>query len=349
MVLDVSIEVEDKQDGLIGYWSFDESKGPYVFNTIRNDHHAIIKEGVILRTNSGKIGGALETKWKHGATVENGAELINGLNAFTIALWIKSNGVGSDRGFISSKMPKKNDDSFSLRYDVKGDKGSGFNVIKAAIKTTDGFQIYESASYTQTGEWQHIALTWQSGQKLKLYINGALDQSTFNSPAKQGKLSGADRLVIGKGSHDNHTSWRGMVDDVHLYNRVLNVKEITNLPRVTQTDKHFHGVSIAAVADLSDDIIMSNADVKYILTVTNTGNFLDRINLSVSEDINAILSQTSVSLAPGDSSEVTLTIPSAVFDAVGNYVAKVTATSESDDAKIAHITTSTTIKSEYFQ
>ena len=349
MDLDVSVEVADKQDGLIGYWTVDEAKGPYVFNMSRNDHHAIIKEGVILQPNSGKIGGALETKWKHGATIENGAELINGLHAFTVALWVKSNGIGSDRGLISTKRPRKKDDSFTLRYDAQGSKGDGINVIKATIRTTDGIQTYESVNNVQTTEWQHIAMTWKSGQKLKLYINGVLDQPTFNSPAKQGKATGADRFVLGKGSHDNHTSWRGMIDDVRLYNLVLNAKDIANLPRVTQTDKHFHGVSIAGVADLSDDIIIPNADVKYILTVTNTGNIHDRVNLEVSEEIDAILSQTSVSLASGESSEVTLTIPSSVFAKVGDYVAKITVTSESDNAKIAHITTTTTIKPEYFQ
>lgn len=349
IILDVSVEATDIQNGLIGYWPLDEAIGPYAFNTISKAHHAKLKEGVILQHNIGKIGGALETKWKHGATVENGAELINRLQAFTAALWVKSDGVGSDRGFISSRMPKKKDDTFSIRYDAQGNKGSGFNVIKATIRTTNGIQTYESTSNVQTGEWQHIALTWQSGQKLKLYINGVLDQPTFNSPAKHGKVIGADRLVIGKGNHDNHTSWRGMVDDVHLYNRVLDAKEIANLPHVNQTDKHFHGVSIAAVADLSDGIIMSDADVKYIITVTNTGNIHDTINLAISGDIDATLSHASVSLASGESSEVSLTIPNTVFDNVGEYVAKVTATSENDIAKTAKIITNTTIKPGYFR
>ena len=121
---------------------------------------------------------------------------------------MKSDGVNTDRGFISSEKPNKKDETFSLRYNSKGSKadGTNVNVIKAAIKTTDGVQTYESASNVQTTEWQHITLTWQSGQKLKLYINSMLDQPTFNSPAKRGKTIGADRLVIGKGSHDQHIS-----------------------------------------------------------------------------------------------------------------------------------------------
>ena len=349
MVLDVSVETTDVQDGLIGYWTLDEAKGPYVFNTVGNVHHAKIKEGGTLQPNSGKIGGALDTKWLHGATVESGTDLINGLNACTVALWVKSNEVNTDRGFISSKRPNKNEQTFSLRYDAAGSKGGGTNVIKAIIKTTDGIQSYESAIGVQTTEWQHIALTWQSGQKLALYINGELDQPTFNSPAKRGKTTGADRLVIGKGSRDNHIAWRGMVDDVRLYNRALSAKEIADLPYVTHTNENVYGVSISGAADLTDDTIAPDADVKFILTVTNTGNTKDTIKLTISGNVPATLSQTSVSIAPSASSEVILTIPRNAFTAAGDYVAKVVATSESDGAKTAQIKTATTIKPGYFE
>ena len=58
MALDISIAT-GAQDGLIGYWTLDEAKGPYVFNTIGNDHHAVMKDGVILQPNIGKIGGGV--------------------------------------------------------------------------------------------------------------------------------------------------------------------------------------------------------------------------------------------------------------------------------------------------
>ncbi|MYF97543.1 hypothetical protein F4212_00185 [Candidatus Poribacteria bacterium] len=339
MVLDISINAITPQDGLIGYWTLDKAKGPYAFNSIGNKHHAKLKEGVILHPNRGKIGGALGTTWKHAATIENGADLINDLTAFTIALWVKSNQINTDRGFISSRRPNKKEQSFSLRYDATGSKGGGTDVIKATIKTTSGIQTYESASNMQTTEWQHITLTWGSGQQLKLYINGVLDQPTFNSPAKQGKLTGSDRLVIGKGSLGNHIAWRGLVDDVRLYNRVLSEKEIGKLPHITNTEIGFYDVSIAGVADITDESINPNEDIRYILTVTNTGTINDTIKLVSSGNNGAKLSQTSVSLAPRASSEVILTLPRKV----GNHIVNVDATSEGDVTKTAKITTTSKI------
>ena len=113
---------------------------------------------------------------------------------------------------------------------------------------------------------------------------------------------------------------------------------------ITKTDVPIHGVAIAGTADLTDDTIVPKADVKYALTVTNTGNINDTIKLATNGNADAALSQTSISLAPGKSSIVTLTIPGTVRATVGKYVAKVTVTSESDGTKTAQIETTTTVK-----
>ncbi len=340
MVLDISVDRQTPA-GLIGYWTLDEVKGPYVFNSVENKHHVKLKEGVIPLPNSGKIGGALTTKWKHGATVENAAELINGLDAFTVAIWVKSDTIGTDRGFISTKSPsRRQEQQFSIRYDAKGTKGGGINVIKATINTTGGLQTYESASNIQTTEWQHITLTWQSGSPLKLYVNGKLDKPTNNSIGKQGTLKGADRFVIGKGSLDNHIAWRGLIDDVRLYNRVLNEQEINELPHVTKSNQRMYGVSLAAVADINDDVIEKQGDVNYIISVTNTGNTRDMIRLNTTGNNEAKVSQNTVELQPAASSEVRLIVPRNT----GKNAVKVVATSENDMSKTAQVTTTTIIR-----
>lgn len=341
VVLDISLNRQDNPTGLIGYWTLDENKGPYIFNSVGNKYHAKLKEGVNLKPNGGKIGGALTAKWKHGAIVENGDELINGLAAFTIAFWVKSDTVDSDRGFISTNRPsRKQERQFSLRYDAQGSKGRGTNVIRATINTTGGIQTYESASNVQTTEWQHIALTWKSGNTLTLYINGELDIPTHNSEEKRGSLKDANRLVIAKGNLDNHIAWRGLIDDVRLYNRVLSAKEISKLPHVSKSNQRLYGVSLAAIADLTDEIIQPNADINYILTVTNTGNTHDAIRLHTSRTNGAALSKSSVKLIPGASTEVRLIIPRNS----GKHEIKVVATSETDNSKTAEVITTTNIK-----
>ncbi|RKU14491.1 hypothetical protein C6501_08220 [Candidatus Poribacteria bacterium] len=102
----------------------------------------------------------------------------------------------------------------------------------------------------------------------------------------------------------------------------------------TATIKPFHGVVLSGVNDLTSATTDMNTDIKYALTVTNTGNVNDTIKLTT--ELPAILSQESISLVPGASSKVTLTIPGTARTAT-DYPIHVIATSEGDNTKNAQI------------
>ncbi len=255
IVLDISPQRLDIDNGLIGYWTFDEANGQYAFDASGNGNYARLGIGTSIEFNSGKIGSALRfDNKKEDAIVAEGGDLINGLTAFTLSLWVKASKVNSERGFIFYRSPNDKDQVFAMRYDAKGFKGGGKNVIKAAITTTSGTQIYESASGLQTTEWQHLALTWEIGSKLKLHINGVLDQPTFNSNATEGKIKNAKKLIIGRGAKDENGAWDGLIDDLRLYNRVLSPSEILNLVSSIETvaPVPIHGVGLVGRGDLTN-------------------------------------------------------------------------------------------------
>ncbi len=335
------------KDGLIGHWTFDEVQDTFAFNSSGNGNNAILSDGAVLQLNSGKIGGALRLNGRHSAFIPNGKNLINGLKTFTIVFWVKSDTVDTDKGFIFPKNPNDKDEIFSIRYDAKGNEGGGTNVVKAGITTTGGVQTYESASDVQTTEWQHIALTWQSGQELTLYINGVLDNPTFNSPATEGEIIGAETLIIGRGCKDKSGSFNGLIDDVHLYNRVLSKKEIAELSQINVNADPVYDVALAGVADISPEHIDESKDVKFLFTVTNTGNTEDTVKLKMFGNAGGTLSQLSESLAPHTSSLVTLTIDGASLTTAGERVAIVTAISEGDNTKTAQINARVSIPPVY--
>ena len=107
-----------------------------------------------------------------------------------------------------------------------------------------------------------------------------------------------------------------------------------------------YGVTLAGVGELTTETTDASEGVSYMLTVTNTGNTDDVIDLTSSDDA-AILSQASVSLAGGASTEVTITISGDALATAGNYEVNVTATSQVDKTKTAVISTKTTILPVY--
>ena len=75
-------------------------------------------------------------------------------------------------------------------------------------------------------QWQHLVVTYD-GQRLCCYIDGKLDKSTDI----QCHLKCTDEdLVIGNGYDGNHYfPWKGLIDDVRIYNRALDAGEVEAL------------------------------------------------------------------------------------------------------------------------
>lgn len=232
-ILFCSIAAASLQNGLIVYYTFDEADGKAASDNSKNKNDATLVGNASWAPNEGKFGGALKLDGA-GASAEDtdGGEYINGLDAFTVSVWVKSNSVGHDRGIFHGIDPGGGDIVFTLRYDASSwEVAGGTNLVKGAITTTGGVQAYEGSSNVQTTEWQHLAFAWRSGEQLALYIDGKLDKDPiFNGNATDGEISGASKFVIGKGAKDGGAnSWPGLIDDVRFYNRVLAEKEIAQL------------------------------------------------------------------------------------------------------------------------
>ncbi len=219
-------------EGLIVYYPFDEATGDTASDASKNGNDAKLTGNAKWEPNDGKIDGALRLDGSDSSTVDDdGGDYINGLEAFTIAVWVKSDTAGHDRGIIHSVDPDGGDNVFTLRYDAASwSTPGGTNLIKGAVTTTGGGQVYEGKSNVQTTEWQHLAFLWSSGEKLKLYIDGELDDNpTHNDDGKTGSITGAAKFIVGKGAKDASASWPGLIDDVRIYDRVLSESEIAEL------------------------------------------------------------------------------------------------------------------------
>jgi len=188
----------------------------------------------------GAVGGALEFDGLDDCVVSHTvASHLNGSSALTVALWVKSDVTNTDRGFIHFEDPHGTDDR-GMRYAAKSVNGQGVNLIKIGVTCTTaggrqiGQQQLASSSNVQTTAWQHLVMTWSSGQPVKLYINGVLNTPASNDPGLSGVLRGYTKLLIGRGGKygdpsTNDTGWDGRIDDVAIFSRALGAAEVVRL------------------------------------------------------------------------------------------------------------------------
>ncbi len=229
---------------LLCWWKFDEILRNTVTDYSGYDHFGTV-QGATLKPD-GRVGGALYFGGDGDDVVdETAAEYLNGLSAITVCMWIKADQIGTDRGFINCEDPDGSDQMVTMRHDAAGASYGGTNVFKLGVTATLpdldpnekelwGGQL-ESSNKRQTTQWQHVAMTWKNGDVIKFYIDGAEDTPTGRTDPNvaSGPITGCTKLIIGKGGKDQGTTagWKGMVDDVRIYNIVLDAQDIKQIMR----------------------------------------------------------------------------------------------------------------------
>ena len=167
---------------------------------------------------------------------------VKDLKAITVATWVKSRVIPTNRGFLRGLPPAGGFDRyFGMRYDAYGMHGGGVNIIKVGLMLSDDSTVwseYESASNVQTTDWQHVAMTWSSGNNIKLYVNGVLDVPTSIGSVCVGSIKKITHLDVGRGVKDYSNSsggWNGLIDDFRIYSVALKQAELQALIRKAST------------------------------------------------------------------------------------------------------------------
>lgn len=95
---------------------------------------------------------------------------------------------------------------------------------------TRGFRIDRTVA---DGEWLHVAMTVSSGNGTA-YINGAkYDMPSFGASAIRVTTQGEFRMGSHQVSDNVRTGFRGAIDDVFIYGRVLSDAEIADLKNIS--------------------------------------------------------------------------------------------------------------------
>ena len=150
--------------------------------------------------------------------------LLNALpEAITIAGWVRpdATGMSSSQCWFSKQNIGGNKDQLWLRFNMDG---STPGVIGATLRS-NGVSRNVNSSITWTDDtWYHYAFTWDSSG-CSLYVNGALEISDTTPLMRNGT---AIDLSIGTGGLTSQP-FKGVIDDVHLYEDALTAQEIADL------------------------------------------------------------------------------------------------------------------------
>jgi hypothetical protein len=201
---------------LAGHWKLDETSG-----TTASDSSSNGNDGTLTNMDPatdwvpGQIHGALEFDGGTEYVLVPHDASLSMTNQFTVAAWIcKGTTVGYDLALN------------------KGTSGSNQNYWFGTLddKITfgfykGGFQEFNFDANLQAGTWYHIAATYNiANEMVRVYLNGTeVDNWSTN---KTLEINSED-LYFGRSQYGEY--WDGKLDDVRIYNRVLDQGEIQAL------------------------------------------------------------------------------------------------------------------------
>ena len=214
-------KIHQAGSNMVGWWKLDDGSG----TVAKDSSHA-------FKGNNGKLVG--KPKWVKGR--KGGALQLNGGNQYvslgdilqgsykeiTIACWVK-HGQSQWQNIMERSI---------------WDKSDGIGLMMDYNETSVSFGHYglgdvKSIANVQDDRWHHVAGTMrQSGSDCvySIYVDGKLDNTATNAtgltPTENGWAIGA--------RYDGTWSYRGLIEDVRIYDRALPASEIQAIYREGQ-------------------------------------------------------------------------------------------------------------------
>lgn len=162
-------------------------------------------------------------------------------DSVSISAWIYFEGSATSYNPRIVSYGANNPDNY-FGYDFFTDDNSGANTnIRRLSLYFAGNTQFLSSRNLESQKWYYVAMT-ATRQKFAFYINDSLDLS-YNFQGMSVRYDGARAMEIGRKSNGNHGVkaniphdgiWKGYLDDIRIYNRILSLNEIRQLYNITE-------------------------------------------------------------------------------------------------------------------
>jgi hypothetical protein len=275
--------------GLVAAYAFDEGTGTTVMDASGNGNRGTVSGATWVA--GGKNGGALRFDGSTARVTINDSASLHLTTAMTLEAWVNPSSTDGWRDVIY----KGNDNYFLEASSSRGSPGGG-----GTFSGTD--TIVYAPSLLAANTWTHLALTYD-GSTLRLYLNG----NQVSSGSRTGTIAtSTNPLQIG-GDSIFGQYFRGLIDDVRVYNRALSAAEVQqdmNTPVATAPTTiaglvaaySFNEGSGATAADVSGN---GNTGTIVGATWTSEGQYDAALSFDGAGDMVVVNSSSSLNLSAG--------------------------------------------------
>lgn len=200
-------------EGLVGYWKFDEGVGSTTKDESQHGHHGTISGAKWVE---GKVGKALEFDGSSARVDIGNPPALQLTGAMTLCAWILVDDY-QENGRIVCKQ------------NGPGERGWAINIerqkfARIQVPIDNNTTVGPQTPTLSVGQWYHIAGVYAPGKEIHMYLDGklvgTLDQGV---PAQQYNCP----LPVRIGARPkNGCYFDGKIDEVRVYARALSAEEV---------------------------------------------------------------------------------------------------------------------------
>jgi len=218
-------------NGLAGYWSFNEATGTIAHDSSGNRYNGTISNPAGWAT--GKIGSALQFNGSNTyVTTSYTVPAQSSATSLTWSVWVKLNSSGNSTPVVIL----------------------GFRNVSQWMKLTPSSFEYSNGglmSYSiPKNQWVQITIV-KNGTNFTYYANGAVVTTTTSS-----LTTSASTLYMGEDpGFSSDGDFSGYLDEVHIWNRALSSTEVTNLYKQGTDFINYSGAALNNGSTLNSGLV----------------------------------------------------------------------------------------------
>ncbi|SDJ61388.1 LamG-like jellyroll fold domain-containing protein [Nonomuraea jiangxiensis] len=209
---------------LVGHWKLDEESGLTAADSSGRATPATLS-GAASWT-SGWLDGALALDGVTGHA-QTTAPAVNTKGGFTVAAWVQLDYLPT-RDTTIAAQPGSRAAGFQLGFDKEQQRWA----LGMAAADTDTAALVRTRSDAVASplEWTHVAAAYDPlAGELRIYVNGQLSTTTITDHVSAWNATGPLQLGRTKAAGAFTGYWPGTLDDIRLYDGVLNAEQIAQL------------------------------------------------------------------------------------------------------------------------
>ena len=210
-----SVKVNAQDEGLVGYWKFDDEGTGTILDYSGNDRHGTINGNP--QFVPGIFGQAMEFTGDPDRVYISGYKGLLGGHAFSITAWIKTEANGEIVGWGNNVATERVE----------------FRVSEYRLRVEHGAGNRQGDTIVADNQWHHVALTVEENSTISypqvtLYVDGEDDTRSGTDTDAFNIVENFD-LSIARQYNGNNRWFIGLIDEVRVYDRVLSAEEVQAL------------------------------------------------------------------------------------------------------------------------